>query len=341
MKKIISIITSAALAFFMLNVGAFAETTGGEDITSEPDTVVVKDGLVFEIYEKEGIAVLAGTNGELPAELMIPDKVDDCPVTVIAERTFSGNTTVTSISLPDTIKEIGENAFCTCFLLESADLGQVEVIDRYAFDSCPSLETVVFGEHLKRIEACAFSYCETLTYIEFPESLESIGDRAFYCCPELKEIHLPSGLKHIGDCAVGFMPTDAAMFESGYDLSDMIVGDLNIVAEPFSMGYYYAYHYGFLLCGETTYDPYAFGTCGAYGKSLQEAAAEKTLPDEEYTVGAEVETEEKDLNGFLGGIPQYAKTGGIIAVIVILLVILCKKLFKPDRRYDSRGNRMG
>ena len=340
MKKIISIIMTAALAFAMTNISAFAETTGGEDIAAEPSTVVTKDGLIYEIYEDGGNAVLSGTKGDLPEKLVIPEKIDDYIVTEIADSTFSCSETVTSVTLPDTVKVIGENAFSGCISLQSAELGQVEVIDRYAFDSCTALQTVVFGDSLKRIEACAFSYCETLPYIEFPESLESIGDRAFYCCPALKEMHLPAGLEHIGDCAIGFKPTEDAMFYTGYDFPDMIVGDLNIVAEPFTFGYYYAYHYGFIYCGETTYDPYAVGTYGAYCKSLQENAANMTHPDAQYTADDEFEAEDNDLDGIIKGIPQYVKTGGIIAVIVIILIIFCKKLFKPDRRYDSRGNRM-
>lgn len=339
MKKIISIIMTAALAFAMTNISAFAETTGGEDIAAEPSDVVTKDGLIYEIYEDGGNAVLAGTKGDLPEKLVIPDKVDDYTVTGIAEFALT-NVTITSITLPDTVKEIDENALSSCYLLESADLGQVEVIGRYAFDNCTALQTVIFGDSIKRIEACAFSYCETLPYIEFPESLESIGDRAFYCCPALKEMHLPAGLEHIGDCAIGFKPTEDAMFYTGYDFPDMIVGDLNIVAEPFTFGYYYAYHYGFIYCGETTYDPYAVGTYGAYCKSLQENAANMTHPDAQYTADDEFEAEDNDLDGIIKGIPQYVKTGGIIAAIAIILIIFCKKLFKPDRRYDSRGNRM-
>jgi len=49
--------------------------------------------------------------------LTIPEIVNGMTVTKIGDDAFAGNTTITSIDLPDTITIIGKRAFKGCTLL--------------------------------------------------------------------------------------------------------------------------------------------------------------------------------------------------------------------------------
>ncbi len=125
-------------------------------------------------------------------------------------------TSIKSIRLPSTIKEIEYNAFLDVEL-QSIDFSEnLEVIGKSAFEdnrftslNFPSklktigdsafknsslLEKVKFSENLESIGKDAFEFCDKLTEIEFSEkSVFTIGEDAFSCCNSLKSIELPGG----------------------------------------------------------------------------------------------------------------------------------------------------
>ena len=81
-----------------------------------------------------------------------------------------------SISLPNTVTEIGKDAF----------------------DQCPNLTTVTFNNNLVTIGPGAFGGCEKLTNVVLPEGLVTIGDNAFDSCVAIKNITIPAGVTSIG-----------------------------------------------------------------------------------------------------------------------------------------------
>ena len=86
---------------------------------------------------------------------------------------------ITSVSIPSSVKKIGQ----------------------YAFRNCTALKTVSISKGVETIYPCAFSGCINLSDINLPEGLLAIGENAFEACRSLKEIRLPEGLKQIDDHA--------------------------------------------------------------------------------------------------------------------------------------------
>ena len=105
------------------------------------------------------------------------------PVTKIGSNAFYQNPGdpchLTSITLPNTVTEIGEDAF----------------------DKCINLITVKFSENLVTIGPGAFGGCAKLTNVVLPEGLTTIGESAFNSCTALKTITIPAGVTSIGDFA--------------------------------------------------------------------------------------------------------------------------------------------
>ncbi len=68
------------------------------------------------------------------------------------------------------------------------------------FQSCSSLETVIFSEEssLTSIGEDAFYYCTALKSVEFPKSLVSIGDYAFCGCGSLQTVSFGENVEEIG-----------------------------------------------------------------------------------------------------------------------------------------------
>ncbi len=106
----------------------------------------------------------------------------------------------THITIPESVKSIGDRAFFLCESLNSIHLPEsVKSIGDEAFLDCTFLTSIHLPESLTSIGNEAFSKCYSLTSIHLPESVKSIGNSAFLDCESLTSIHLPESVKSIGD----------------------------------------------------------------------------------------------------------------------------------------------
>ena len=117
-----------------------------------------------------------------------------------------GNCTDTNIVIPvtspkgNTVMGIGDNAFRSCWALESVVIpDSVTSIGEYAFYNCSALKSIVIPDGVTDIGSWAFSYCSALTSIDIPNSVTSIGEYAFYDCSVLTSIEMPDSIISIGD----------------------------------------------------------------------------------------------------------------------------------------------
>ena len=96
----------------------------------------------------------------------------DRDLTTIGEKAFQRltNTTpsnwITSITLPESVKTIGD----------------------YAFAQCYSLKTIIIPDGVTSIGQYAFQSCDAVTTVTIGSGVKSIGSSAFYNCYEIKEI---------------------------------------------------------------------------------------------------------------------------------------------------------
>lgn len=111
----------------------------------------------------------------------------------IADCLFEDLFGLREVSLPDTLEEIGDQAFC----------------------GCGNLKTINFPEGLKSIGDSAFWDCDSLEEITLPATLESIGSDAFGDCGELRRVYLPR------DCQVA----EDAFDECDPDLELIYLGE--------------------------------------------------------------------------------------------------------------------
>ncbi len=104
-----------------------------------------------------------------------------------------------SYNIPDTVKEIGQGAFCLCKGLTSVNIpNSVIDIDNSAFDGCESLTSVVIPNSVNKIGDSAFCDCKNLSSIIIPDSVNIIGNQAFQNCEGLLSVTIGYSVKTIG-----------------------------------------------------------------------------------------------------------------------------------------------
>ena len=113
----------------------------------------------------------------------LPEGVTRIPANLFNQTTWQTGTTLT---IPNTVEEIGKCAF----------LGN-------SVENSGNLKAIVFeeGSNLKKIEDDAFKGNVIVEDIVLPDKLETIGARAFFACTSLKNITIPESVIFIGESA--------------------------------------------------------------------------------------------------------------------------------------------
>lgn len=146
---------------------------------------------------------------------IVPKTLDGYEVSGIGYRAFA-NSSIVTITLPDSLTSIGENAFSDCDSLISIEIpDSLTSIGRWAFDLCIRLTTVKMPDSLTSIGGSAFGSCKSLLAIEIPDSVTSIGDGAFYGCSSLTSMEIPDLVTIIG----------AGLFEDCYNLGSVKISN--------------------------------------------------------------------------------------------------------------------
>ena len=124
----------------------------------------------------------------------IPDSVSD-----IGAYAFKGCSSLTGVHIPTAVSAIAESAFSGCTNLASIDLGssQVFAIASSAFAGCSSLKSIILPETLSVISPNAFRSCTGLTSIAIPDSVTALYPSAFSNCTSLRQVSIGSGVTTI------------------------------------------------------------------------------------------------------------------------------------------------
>lgn len=129
------------------------------------------------------------------ADVTIPSRYQGKPVTTIGHAAFF-NSAVTSVTIPDSVTSISDDAFVNCPQLTNISIpNSVTFIGFSAFSSCTRLKSITLPSSLSFISGSLFSGCSQLTTIHIPVSVTSIGNNAFADCPSLMTVTYPGSKK--------------------------------------------------------------------------------------------------------------------------------------------------
>ena len=112
------------------------------------------------------------------------------------------NTEITDLIIPNSVTNIGNNAFRSCADLTSVTIpNSVTSIGNGAFSGCTGLTSVTIGNSVTNIGSEAFSVCFSLTSVTIPNSVNTIGYAAFQRCYSLTSMTIPNSVTFIGNSA--------------------------------------------------------------------------------------------------------------------------------------------
>lgn len=159
----------------------------------------------FEFIPPDNTAVIVTNykyNGAA-ADVTIPSRYQGKPVTTIGHAAFF-NSAVTSVTIPDSVTSISDEAFINCPKLTNISIpNSVTYIGFSAFSSCTSLKSITLPSSLSFISGALFLGCSQLTTIHIPVSVTSIGNNAFADCPSLMTVTYPGSKTQWDDIAKG------------------------------------------------------------------------------------------------------------------------------------------
>ena len=214
LKKITAILISVLLIVSIMPVSIFAaEVTSG----TTGDCTWTLDGTVLTI----------SGNGEMgnysefertPWGWNITEAIIKSGVVNIGSCAFRNRSELASITIPDSVTRIGDDAFYnTAYYNNNANWENdvlyisnhlikaknrisgayvikdgTKCIANSAFSHCTGLTSITIPDSMTSISFGAFQSCTGLTSITIPDSVTSIGRSAFYSCTGLKEVHISS-----------------------------------------------------------------------------------------------------------------------------------------------------
>ena len=134
-------------------------------------------------------------------------------------------TTVTYNGALYTVSAIGFAAFYSCNELTSITMpNSIRTIDNDAFMWCVGMTNMTISNSVTTIGASAFNSCRSLTNLTIPNSVKSIGDHAFSGCSSLTSLTIPNTVTSIGygvfDGCIGVKSIIVASDNPKYDSRD-------------------------------------------------------------------------------------------------------------------------
>lgn len=228
----------ATTALFLCSCGAISNLT--EDLKSD---------LVFELNsDGESYACLGFKDGKSAAEVVIPETYKGLPVTRISDYAFNEDPLIdfyedmygyhlgneqeeeeiplTSVTIPDSVVEIGEAAFLSCKELKTYNLPKnIQKIGLQAFAKSGISGELVIPDTVTKIGAEAFAKtgitsvtlskgitvipqglffeCFDLVNVTLHDDVTEIGEKAFYGCEAMTSFTFPASLTTINNQAFG------------------------------------------------------------------------------------------------------------------------------------------
>ena len=173
-------------------------------------------------------SVYCGYSGEVPENTTLTIKSGTTMIAPFVFTCCSTRSNFTALSLPDSLKEIGEQAFRNCLGLQTVTIPKnVTKMGKQIFNGCSNISEIILTEGLTTIPARAFEKTEGLKVVHIPSTLNTIASDSFTDCNGLNTIVARKG-SSAWTLKAGLLPSDYSgyyMLEEGVTLGNGITND--------------------------------------------------------------------------------------------------------------------
>ena len=246
-QKIVAGILAAAITVSSIAPEAFAEISGvgvgGTSTVNEPtvDTSTDPASGGSDKAEEPGKTVSSSEPGEGESDYTY-NALDDGTIEIKGYSGSAENIVIPAQIDGKSVTRIGNNAFEKSSVKEIVIPDSVTEIGSQAFSGCEKLTGVLIPNSVTMIQDNAFFGCKSLASITIPDSVTDIEMQAFCNCASLKSVTIPASVTNIGDYAFGYNSS----FNTDSWTSEMLKVDgfkINYVKNTY--GHYYATKNGF------------------------------------------------------------------------------------------------
>ena len=146
------------------------------------------NALDFEYQIQDESVIITAYNG-IEENVVVPETIEELPVTAIGQWAFSRNNDLLQVTLPDTVTSLGMEAFSYCRNLESVQLSAfLTQVEGYAFYGCNRLGEINLPDTVTEIGDYAFASCLSLTQVTLPPELTTLAEGTFFDCGSLETV---------------------------------------------------------------------------------------------------------------------------------------------------------
>ena len=198
-KTLISILTGFCISLMIASLF----TACNENSTTNNSTENKKTeslGLEYTLNKDNNSYSVVSVGTCQDTDIVIPSKYEDKPITAIWANAFNGYTSLTSITIPENVISIGEDAFYDTAYYNNEENWEngVLYIGTHLIRAKTSINgTYTIKDGTKCIASSAFYECDNLTSITMPESVTTMGSGVFWKCKKLTNVVLSSNLTSI------------------------------------------------------------------------------------------------------------------------------------------------
>ena len=187
-QKIITLIAAAGAM-----LGATTAFADEEKVGDYTWTYQIENGEA-KIYNGESRA----TDLDPVGDIQIPAKLGGCPVTVIGGGALASCDSMTSVTMPKSVRVIEGYAFIAGYAITNVTFSAMTTsIGTFAFNQCSSLKTLALPDNVVDIASHVFYGCTGITNLTVGAGTKSIGVYAFYGCSSLAKASLPKTLEAV------------------------------------------------------------------------------------------------------------------------------------------------
>ena len=180
---------------------SLTEFTFPASITAVPEAILNHCDKLQKVTLANGTTSIGAYAFENCPQLATMNLTEQTSLTSMNIHAF-GNTGFTTVTLPNSLTEIGYSAFRECKNLQSINVPTQLTTVPYDFVCyCPNLTSVKMHDGIRVVGHYAFLGCPSLTDIELNDDITTIEYDAFNGCTSLPLTKLPAALTFIGSSA--------------------------------------------------------------------------------------------------------------------------------------------